>query len=952
MWIWINCILLMLGALLQAVGFNYFNRHKKYSRKTARYIYLYNVTSAAWCISYGAIGMMTNFKAAAIVRIIGIFATDAFFVNEIFFISGMYHKKGENLFVRVFTLALSIADFILFSNRSANIFYREKNWTSWFFNQDYIYLRNIHSFYIFMVFLILLVIGIEWFRTVTLRRQKKFLIMLFFANLILYIFSLPDLLLPSLHLKAIPISGFGAAGCSIVVVYAATTLNSFGIRMGNITSKLYDFIDVGVIAFDREHRIVLANPYARKSLGTEEYTECRIGDLFETNGSEEMTYFDSLLESGSHHREKGKDGKVYSVQMNIVADNYGEPYCYLCTFADVTEGEMLIRKLEIANNAKMEFLTSISHEIRTPINAVMGFNELIKRETSVPSLKEYSGHIDNAAHHLLTIVNDLLDMEKMQSGKLVISPESYEPKKVIQSVYFMLALKAKEKGLDFIYSYDENIPGKLFGDEVRIRQIIINLMTNAIKYTQEGRVELIAEKREYSDDMISLIISVKDTGIGIKEEDQPHLYDLFERLDRESNKHIEGTGVGLALTKTLVTMMNGTISVESKYGEGSCFTVILPQRIVNTISGRETNPANENENTERRFIAPGANVLIIDDNDLNREVALGLLKPIKVMTEQGSSGKEMLRMIKEKKYDLILLDQLMPEMNGSEALAHMKEDRTHPNQDTPVIVMTANAISGMREKYLAEGYDDYIPKPIDPAALNRAICSHLDPSLIEYIDEVMDETPAPPLQATAFPYIEGIDWKKALSGATGPDMLREMVKTFCISSDGELSELGEYYIEGVAGNNDNMLELYGIRVHAMKNSAALIGYSELSEMAKELEYAANRKDRSFIAEHHAPFITAYAEITGKLIAAGFGASDESEFVDIAELIKELETAEDAMSNYDTVMLNNIMILLEEHKYASAELGKMIKELQDCVKDFDRDRFFIISKEIRNIIDNK
>ena len=383
-----------------------------------------------------------------------------------------------------------------------------------------------------------------------------------------------------------------------------------------------------------------------------------------------------------------------------------------------------------ANQAKSDFLASMSHEIRTPINAVMGMNEMILRECEDESIKEYAVNIQNASKTLLSLINDILDLSKIEAGKMEMVPDNYELSSVLNDVVNMTQIKAKQKKLDFLVDVDETIPNKLFGDEVRIRQIILNILNNAVKYTKEGNVHLYVSQEKETEDRIVLKIAVKDTGIGIREEDMEKLFGSFERLDAKKNRNVEGTGLGLAITSKMIELMNGKLDVESKYGEGSIFTVRIPQPVVeDTAIGdfgdRFSQYVQSMKSYTESFIAPTAEVLVVDDNEMNLFVAEKLLKNTKVKVTCCESGEKALEQVKKKTFDVILLDHLMEGMDGIETLKQIKSVSESLCKQTPAIALTANAFMGVREMYLSEGFDDYLSKPIVAEKLEEMLRKYI-----------------------------------------------------------------------------------------------------------------------------------------------------------------------------------------------------------------------------------
>ena len=382
----------------------------------------------------------------------------------------------------------------------------------------------------------------------------------------------------------------------------------------------------------------------------------------------------------------------------------------------------------VANRTKSDFLASMSHEIRTPLNGILGMNTMILKDSKDPQITEYAENIRIAGNGLLSIINDILDVTKIESGRMELRPDDYELFSIMNDCYQMNRMRASENNLKLIFENDPDMPAKYHGDEVRIRQIMNNLISNGIKYTKEGSVTLKvsytegSSKDTDSDEPGILEISVTDTGIGIKEDDLEKLFKRFARLEENRNRNIEGTGLGLHITQQFVSMMNGTIDVKSEYGKGSVFTVRIPQKTAGSERmgdfhlklKEKISPSDIRNDT---FKAPGKKVLVVDDGKVNTVVFKGFLRDTEIDVESALSGVEALSLTKDTKFDLIFMDHLMPEMDGIETFKRIREDQDNPNHDTPVVILTANAIVGARSSYLAEGFAEYVSKPVDRKVL-------------------------------------------------------------------------------------------------------------------------------------------------------------------------------------------------------------------------------------------
>lgn len=416
-----------------------------------------------------------------------------------------------------------------------------------------------------------------------------------------------------------------------------------------------------------------------------------------------------------------------------------------------------------ANRAKSDFLANMSHEIRTPINAIMGMNEMILREGTEPVVREYAQNIESASKALLSLVNDILDFSKVEAGKIDILPGNYRLGNLLSEVSTMINVKAEQKKLSFIINAGEELPNELEGDAVRIRQVLINLLNNAVKYTNDGGITMTitGEKLAEASDITVFRFAVADTGIGIKPEDMKKLFKNFVRLDLNRNRSVEGTGLGLALTKRLAQAMGGDVEVTSEYGVGSTFTLVLPQKVVGTAkvgnfqaAGKDN--ARRQEGHKVSFVAPEANVLVVDDRELNLLVVSGLLKETKVNVVTANSGPKSLELMKKESFDLVLMDHMMPEMSGIEA---MEQAKRIPGYDRiPFIVLTANAIVGMREMYISKGFVEYLSKPIDGDLLEETLRQYLPPEKIKIVSRKPEPEPAPAPQPK-------VSWDDAMAAA-------------------------------------------------------------------------------------------------------------------------------------------------------------------------------------------
>ena len=579
-----------------------------------------------------------------------------------------------------------------------------------------------------------------------------------------------------------------------------------------------------------------------------------------------------------------------------------------------------------ANSAKSEFLANMSHEIRTPINAVLGMNEMIIRESNNERITTYARNVESAGKNLLSIINDILDFSKIEAGKMEIAESDYKLSSVLNDVTNMIVFKARQKDLIFNVNVDEALPDGLHGDEVRVRQIVTNVLNNAVKYTHEGSVSLnVAGEKTFDEDgkeYINLIFKISDTGIGIKEEDLPKLFKKFERIDLVQNNTVEGTGLGLSITHNLLHLMNGDIDVESEYGKGSTFIIYLPQKV---ISDEPIGNFHEKFNTyvhnmkayQETFKAPDAHILVVDDTDMNLTVIEGLLSKTEVKLDTAGSGAEALGLTKDIKYDLILMDQRMPQMDGTQTLNHIRSQEDGMNIDTPVICLTADAVSGARNKYIEEGFTDYLSKPVESATLEAALIKYLPSEKIilqkENInaDEEVNKTKS--ALEEFYSKTEGLSYSEAIKNCATEQILEKTLQQFYNSINNNLRDIKKFYSE-------NDIHNYTIKVHALKSSARLIGASELSAQAAYLEDCGNNNDVDSIKDFTPELLRNYEAYIEKLSPL-YKQDDNAELISVEKLYEAYEAIKEFAAMFDSDSIDGIISMLREYKIPDEEREK-------------------------------
>ncbi|MBR0120054.1 MAG: response regulator [Eubacterium sp.] len=651
--------------------------------------------------------------------------------------------------------------------------------------------------------------------------------------------------------------------------------------------------------------------------------------------------------------------RIYSPERNLLTSS-GERVGELYALVDETDHYRYMSELEeqkaiadSANAAKSSFLANMSHEISTPINAVIGMDEMILRESSDPSTLKYASDIMSAGKTLLSLINDILDLSKIEEGRMEIIPVQYDLSSMINDMVNMISPRAEKKDLMFIVDVDPHIPHILFGDEIRIRQCAINLLTNAVKYTKEGEVVL-EISHEKKDDDIDLIISVSDTGIGMKKEDLDKLFAPFVRIEEKKNRSIEGTGLGMSIVRQLLDLMDSELTVESEYGKGSRFSFRIRQKVIDSqeIGEFESYKSVDTYTYRELFRAPDARILVVDDNEVNLDVIKQLLKQTDIRVDTCTSGIEAVNCCTETIYDAIFLDHMMPDMDGIETLYEIREHEL--NRDTPSIALTANAVSGARERYLEVGFDDYLSKPVDGAKLERMLYGLIpeeklqivtnnssdesDINTVTVASDMSDKSGDDPGDVSversrekeiipAWLYdISEIDVTEGVKNGGSPEGYMSILGVFFKTLSSKADELEKLYA-------DEDIENYTIKVHALKSSARVIGAGHLSEMALKLEEAGKTGDRKYIDEHSGELLELYrtlGESLSRLEQPKAGSDKPS--ISEPELKEAYQTIIEISSSMDFDLMDEILSdldgysLPEEDEKLLADIKKLCLEM--------------------------
>lgn len=695
----------------------------------------------------------------------------------------------------------------------------------------------------------------------------------------------------------------------------------------NAKNYIIDNLKEAVIVTDADHRFLFLNSMADKII---------------TSINKEQGYStdDKIYAfiQGSQDFFDWKD-RHYQVEETVLKDNeliQG----YMMTIVDVTkiiEQNHLMKRLvlqtEDANRAKTNFVSNMSHEIRTPMNSIVGITEILLRSRHSPKEQEYLLNIQSSGRVLLTIINDVLDCSKMEAGKMQLFDEPYDTCSLFHDLRISMENRIGHSGLELIYDIDQDIPCKLKGDMGRIRQVIINLVNNAIKYTEKGSVRFSVHVRQKNTDKVMLYYEVADTGIGIRKEDQKILFDAFQRVEMDRNRYVEGTRLGLTISQNLVNMMGGVIEVESEYGKGSRFFFTIEQTIIDPTPVSAVNYNGQKDNvTEKEaeclFIAPEAHILLVDDNELNLVVAKELLKPLRMQIDTAENGLQAVKMVRGSQYDLVLMDHMMPVMDGIEAAKAIRALPEDKYQKLPIIALTANAMVDARKEFLNAGMNGFVAKPIDFARICNQLKLWLPKDLVRDVpkeeakkllaDDLSDREIQPEDSQRGFSFEEGVNHCGSKAA------LMKTIRIFYRTIDSKANKIEQCLKEGLISD-------YVIEIHALKSSALLIGAVPLSEAAKELEDYGKQGKTEVLEEKTPDVLTLYRDL--KNILRPYAEKEEDakkEFSD-GEWITALQQIHQCIEQFDLDGVDQIMEQLEEY-----QVPECIRESMDQLRVYVAD----------------
>ena len=922
--LFVSCILAFFIGLQYCIS-----KDKKYVE--SRLVAAFCLASALWSLGFGILLSQDSADIAHIGRIVGMIGVFLYLMMAqmlVCHISGC-GKVMRNLFNGISYTGVVIYFFTIDRNQ---IEYIPSSW-----GMTYSFKAGIGN-NLYMAYCCVLAVTITFtivymFRCSKVKRMKAFAKKMLWVVGLIGVGMMLDTVFPLLGMSAIPGSTMTQFFGVVVLHYAVQALNRSRINVKNMSEYIYYSISVPVLVYDADEHLQIMNDAASAFLGIAHddsaETNRPIDEIFEID-KENIFGFEGLRQDIDVmcHRNR----KYCNLVINKIHDHYGDDIGYIIIVTDLSERIKTMQELEdamraadAANQAKSTFLANMSHEIRTPMNAIIGFSEILLKMELEAQAREFVQDIKDSSENLLAIINDLLDISKIESGKMELVCTEYYTGSLFQDIFLIIHTQAKRKGLAFEMSIARDMPNRFYGDKIRIRGVLINLLNNAVKYTKQGTVTLNAKVLKIEDGIATLEFKIIDTGVGIREEEQGRLFESFAQVDRKVHYGVEGTGLGLAIVKGYVTLMNGDVTVSSVYGEGSVFTAVIEQKIVDAspmdkFDGKVVKKAEDFTLGNMKVL--DTRVLVVDDNLINLKVASNTLGYYGLLVDTASSGAEAIELCRQNRYQMIFMDQMMPQMDGIEAMHEIRklDECYHMGGECKIIVLTANAIAGAREQLVKQGFDEYLGKPMNFKQLERVLVQcvpknkillseNRDKNMLEMTEQERLMRDAKEIEEIEKVLEIEVDQGIAFCGGRLTDYLKVLQLTYNNGESGiqELLDLQQQ------GNYKD----YTIKIHGMKSTALSIGAREVSDMAKTQELAGKEGDYAYIDAHMQDFLMEYQKLLERMhiVLERYQMLEES----VAEEDHNVLTEEMIKQN-----LSDILACMDDFDFAGA--SKLVREM--------------------------
>lgn len=898
-------------------------------------------SSGIWSLGFGALILQTDTGMAYMCRAIGMVGVFLYLITAQILVCHISEINGVWRYLVEGVSVTGIVIYFLVIQKDQVVYFLDTMGMTYHFRPGFV--NSLYTIYSVVIAFNILGVTIHMIRNSQAKRIQAFGKRFLLVEILIVLGMMLDTVFPLLGISAIPGSSITQFWGLVVLYHAMAAINRSKVNITNMSEFIYYSLAMPVLVYDAERNIQIMNDAAadffEETGGQRSFRHMELGNLFAIDEEEAFAFAENRKDIDAVCRKN----QIYcSLAVSRINDVYGDTIGYIIIVTDLSERMKTVKKLEeaieaaeTANQAKSTFLANMSHEIRTPMNAIIGFSELLLKMELPTEVREYVEDIANSSRNLLAIINDILDISKIESGKMELVCGDYDTAGLFHDVYLIISGQAKQKGLEFRLKTDPEIPNRLFGDQIRIRGILVNLLNNAVKYTLEGSVSLEVRLLKKEGDTAWLEFRVADTGTGIRQEEIAGLFNKFSQADRKLHYGVEGTGLGLAIVKGYVTLMDGDVSVESVYGEGSVFTVVIAQRMIDE---QTMNPSFAGANEARNDFCAGSmkisgiRVLVVDDNAVNRKVAGSSLKYYGLIVDLASGGAEAIELCRRNQYRIVFMDQMMPQMSGTEAMKQIRKinDYYAPGGQGKIVVLTANVVNGIREELLQEGFDEYLGKPMNLKQLEQIFRRFIPEEDMKAgaecskTDEKVHQEEISGLQEM----LPQVDVFRGMMSCGGhlKDYLGILQMIF---RDGE-KQLKE--LRALQEQQD--YPDYTVKIHAMKGMALNVGAKQISDMAKQQETAGREGRYGYIDAHMEEFQQEYRSLLAKVrtVLEHYQMLEQAQESAPKEQFREADILE---------LFGNIRESIEEYDFAAA--AHLIKDTDaDILPEKYRDTF----KQIR------